>query len=301
MSSEDRLRPTQREVLDRWFPGHVVVADHSWSDQTLVVLELRTADGEHVLIKASTTPAFDHHIDREARAHRTLGARLGDGFQRLLRHDDGERLLAFGFLPGVLVEGTEWEREPAVHRAAGQLLARLHTAGDPVPSDVYAATLAEQTAAHLRRADGLAEPAALAAAAAHLLDGTPTVELVPTHGDHQPRNWLIDPSRSTDSGPEVALIDLGRFGWRPWYSDLVRLHHGVFQDRPDLRTAMLEGMGRATSPSIGAEEQEGWDLENLHQSLGTIVWATDMGLGDFAERGRSMLRRTLAQWGTAPR
>lgn len=298
MDPARQLRPAQVDLVRRWFPDHRVVADHTWPGQTSVVLELLTEDGDHVIVKASTGAAFDHHLDRELRAHRLVGRDLGTGFPVLIAADDDERILVTRHLPGHIAQGTDWEWHPGVHRAAGELLTRFQQAGPSTRAAQLGDELRERGTAGLDGARDLITPVAWSAAAA-LLEQTVsiTAALVPTHGDFQPRNWLVDPDRPDDDGtPAVALIDFGRFDLRPWYSDLVRLHHRVTPTRPDLRDALLDGMGRDTGTPVGPEDLDGWRLENLVQAISTIVWATAMGFDDFADHGRDMLVRTLDEW-----
>ncbi len=289
------LLPPQVAVLERWFPDHRVVADHTWPGQTSVVLEVATADGDRVIAKASTGPAFDHHLDRELRAHRMLGDQLGRGFPQLLCADDDARVLVTRWLPGRLAEGSEWELDPAVHRAAGALLRRFQGAAPATEAPGHGADTIALGRLHLDQATSLISASLRVRAAERLDAAEPTpARLVPTHGDFQPRNWLVDPDRPTPDGtPEVSLIDFGRFDQRPWYSDLVRLRHGAQVRRPELRAALHEGL-QLDGTRLDADES--WHLEQLVQSLSTVVWATHVGELDFAEHGRSMLERTLDAW-----
>ncbi|MFD1212912.1 phosphotransferase, partial [Arthrobacter sp. GCM10027362] len=110
-------------------------------------------------------------------------------------------------------------------------------------------------------------------------------QLYATHGDYQPRNWLVD-------GGRLAVIDYGRAGYRPWVTDLVRLEHGVFApDGGPLRAAFYAGYGRDPE-----EEPEAWLLDNLLQSLGTVVWAYEVGDAAFEDEGRRMVERVLQRW-----
>ncbi len=269
-----------------------------------MVVELCTSDGDHVIVKASTGPSLDHHLDRELRAHRLRGAELGEGFPVLLAADDDARLLATRHLPGRIAEGSEWEWHPGVHRAAGALLGRVHRAARSTADPRHDEQLRQRCRVLHAAARPIIEPTRWAEVAARLDEpdatsgpGSDPAVLVPTHGDFQPRNWLVDPERlDADGAPAVSLIDFGRFDLRPWYSDLVRLHHQVTPIRPDLRDALVEGMGRGPGDPIEPSDRPGWHLENLVQALGTVVWATDMGLDDFASHGRIMVDRTLAEW-----
>lgn len=61
------------------------------------------------------------------------------------------------------------------------------------------------------------------------------VSLTFTHGDYQPRNWLVD-------NKQTNIIDFGRADSRHWTSDFVRLHHQQFLGRPELKAAFYGGM-----------------------------------------------------------
>jgi len=290
------LRPEQRELLDGWLGPYRVLADHSWPQQTTRVLELDSPRAGHVIAKASTAAMSDHHLVRETLAFQEFGPRLGAGFSTLLHADAAAHLLVLRHLPGRLAEGSDWELAPEVHRAAGELLGHLHRAAPPQPSAEYQVTIRDKCLLLLDRGRELLSATTWSTAREHLARFRPgTVELVPTHGDFQPRNWLVDPDDRDSSGtPRTRLIDLGRAERRPWYSDLVRLHHQSFVDHPELRLAVFAGLGRAEDPPD--DELGGWHLEHLLQSVGTVVWATDIGDRDFARRGEQMLERTLREW-----
>lgn len=83
---------------------------------------------------------------------------------------------------------------------------------------------------------------------------------VPTHGDWQPRNWLI-----ADDGL-VRVIDLGRADWRPAETDLTRLSRQDF-----LRDGALE---RAFFDGYGADPRGGplWRMIDTAEAIGTIEW-----------------------------
>jgi Ser/Thr protein kinase RdoA (MazF antagonist) len=299
---ERRLPPAVQARLDSWLGSHELLADMSWPGQQTAVLELRSARAGRVVAKVSTGAAFDHHIARAVHAHEELDALLGEGFAELLHADVPAGVMVTRYLCGRLAEGSPWELDPAVFRGAGALVARVHSALPPQRSTEYQRQVRDRCVDLVRRARGLLRDELWQASADRLATVEPgATELVWTHGDVQPRNWLVDPDRREATGtPRTLLIDFGRADRRPWYSDLVRLHHQVFATRPDLRDAFLDGMGR-TAPCAGeapvsADELDGWYLEHLLQSLGTVVWATDMGLADFAQHGRSMLDRTLREW-----
>ncbi|ADX74348.1 hypothetical protein Asphe3_32400 [Pseudarthrobacter phenanthrenivorans Sphe3] len=109
------------------------------------------------------------------------------------------------------------------------------------------------------------------------------MQLVTTHGDYQPRNWLEDDG-------EVKVIDFGRADARPWVHDVVRLAHQQFLGRPALEEAFYAGLERRiTRPETGI-----WHLENLNQALGTVVWAHRIGDAAFQQSGVERVERIVA-------
>src|SRR5690606_20278602 len=82
---------------------------------------------------------------------------------------------------------------------------------------------------------------------------------VPTHGDWQPRNWLVH-------GGEVTVIDFGRFAFRPAATDLCRLAAQQWRAAPALEGAFLEGYG--TDP----RDATTWPVMMLREAIGTAAW-----------------------------
>ncbi|MCP9000695.1 aminoglycoside phosphotransferase family protein [Pseudarthrobacter sp. RMG13] len=269
----------QSRLLASWLGEFSVVQDCSWPLQDTNVLHVATPAGEGFIVKASTT---SHHIRREIAAH-------SGGFEGLrgrvpaLRHASAEAgILVTEFLPGTLVEGTPAEEDPETYRQAGALLARIHRpAGD---SSTYATALTAKTRAWMDRAHGLLPEPQLDSFERELDALRPrVVQLVATHGDYQPRNWLQD-------NGQIKVIDFGRADLRPWVHDLVRLSHQRFVDRPDLADAFHAGLGKTVAPA----ETDLWRLENLNQAIGTVVWAHQMGDTVFEQTGRTMVKRVLS-------
>ncbi|MGG5753542.1 aminoglycoside phosphotransferase family protein [Zafaria sp. Z1313] len=209
----------------------------------------------------------------------------------LLRYDADAGLLVTRYLPGRIATGTPAAGDPDAYRQAGRMLALLHCGPTSSPRDKgrYETTMLRKCRSWLDRAEGPSAgrplaPAPHLAAARKWLDGfvPAPVELVPTHGDFQPRNWIVDATGT------LGLIDFGRAELRPWYTDLVRLEHQEFLADPDLAPALFEGYGRPDGPFTPGR----W-LDHLGQSLGTVVWSHDMGDEGFEEHGRRMLARTV--------
>ncbi|PNI07059.1 aminoglycoside phosphotransferase [Arthrobacter sp. AFG7.2] len=269
----------QNLLLKSWLGPFRVVKDYSWPLQDTCVLHVITPAGGSFVVKASTT---SHHIRRE------IGALQGGlpglhGKAPVLRHGSvGAGVLVTEFLPGSSVERSPAEHDPDTYRQAGALLAKLHrpagTSGD------YARKIARQTELLIRSARGLLGGDTLARAAKELarLELRP-VQLVTTHGDYQPRNWLDDQGR-------IKVIDFGRADARPWMHDLVRLTHQQFVGQPALEEAFYSGFGKRLQRS----EASVWQLENLNQALGTVVWAHKIGDAAFERSGVQRVERTLA-------
>nr|WP_239536781.1 aminoglycoside phosphotransferase family protein [Arthrobacter roseus] len=186
------------------------------------------------------------------------------------------------YLPGEPVEGTPSESHPDTYRQAGELLRRIHRRVGA--SQDYFNALMVKTNGWLNRADELVSATQLSALRrlANSLVPRP-VELVATHGDYQPRNWI-------QHDGEVRVIDFGRAAPRPWVHDVIRLSHQQLLGQPELANAFFEGYGT----SIGEAERDIWVAENLNQAVGTVVWAHDVGDSVFEESGRSMVTRVLS-------
>ncbi|WP_148614188.1 aminoglycoside phosphotransferase family protein [Nocardioides rubriscoriae] len=279
------LTPHQRELLDRWLPGWAVVRDHSWGQVDRTVLEVRRADTSYA-VKASGPD--DSHLAREVRAHQEwLGPWRATGHAATLVGADLEaRLLVTTWLPGRLVEGTAAQGAPATYHQAGVLLAVLHGQLAVVDPDHEA----RENARALRWLD---EPHRIATDTEALLRDeiaawpTPPARLVPTHGDWQPRNWVVD-----DDGT-VRVIDLGRADLRTAASDLARLAAQDFRRDPALEAAFLEGYG--TDP----REPHAWWRQQVREAIGTAAWAHRVGDEPFEAQGHRMLRDALV--GPRPR
>lgn len=281
------LSARQREYLENAYPEAVVEADHSWPFG-ITVLEFVHSE-RRLLLKASAT---SHHLEREYRAHTRWLDSLASDVPALVEFDAGAGVLVKTFLPGRIALGAPEEHDAGSFRQAGVLLRRLHRGTAPRRAPNYEASMATKTRAWLGRASGLA-PAEHLARVADWLDGfrPRPVELVPTHGDYQPRNWLVRP------GGRIAVIDFGRAELRPWYSDLVRMEHHDFALHPELKAAFMDGYGPEPVPGAAGEgfPVPGRRLDELMQALGTLVWSRDMGDAGFEEHGRSMLIRTLSR------
>ena len=274
-----RLSSRQRDLLEAWLPGLDVRADLSWGLVATTVLEIRAADGTHGIVKAGG-PA-DHHIAREIRAHLNwLTPWTSAGLApELLHHDREAKVLVTRYLPGELVQGHPAEQEWETYRQAGRLLATLHGQLAVLDTEFHA----QQNARALAWLNGEHRiDAETAAELRTLIESwpTPPVTVVPTHGDWQARNWLIE-------GDQVRVIDFGRAALRPAATDFARMAARDFRGRADLEEAFLAGYG--TDP----REPEEWARTQLREAIGTAAWAYLVGDEAFEAQGHRMLAEAL--------
>jgi hypothetical protein len=264
----------QRARLDEWLGRWEVLADHSWPLQDTTVLHVRSASGDHIA-KMGTG------LRREIDACRRAVALLPDRAPRLEHHDARAEILVTSYLPGELVEGTPAEAAPDVYRQAGELLARLQAPAEV--SDTYAEQALAAVSRRIAEATGLVPGPQLDALRERAARCTPRpVRLYFTHGDYQPRNWVIDNGR-------VGVIDFGRGQDRSWVSDLVRLQNQQFTKHPERERAFMAGLGRM----VEGNDAELLAIESMRQGLGTVIWAHGIGDRDFEEHGRTMITRLL--------
>lgn len=254
--------------------------DYSWGTVDTKVLHVQAA-GRELIVKAAGPQ--NHHIGREITAHETVTEQLvlRGAVGGLVAESRSQNVLVLEYLDGVLVEGTEHEHSPEVHRRAGELLRLLHD-HDAKDDEQYEASATQKAIRLLDRRHRIAPDAE-----AHLryaFEGyTPAPTRVgPTHGDWQPRNWLI-------SGEEVKVIDFGRYAFRPAATDLCRLAVQQWRGRPDLEEAFIEGYG------ADVRSEPSWSVELLREAVGTAVWAHEVGDRVFEAQGHRMIAEGLTR------
>ena len=264
------------------------IADRSWPRDGSRVWELTSASGERFYLKQHQSPRFH---EREVTAYRLWTPALGTGrASRLLAADPDLRAVLITALPGHIARGPHIPEadEPEIHRQAGTLLRRLHSASPAtaVPGTGRVAARAEE---HIARAGALLsrEDAQLVRYhAAHLLQTARRLPAVPTHGDAQPKNFLWDPGSR-----QLALIDFERAEPGPAVRDLVRLEYSAWDGKSYLRDAFLDGYGRALTAD---EESTLRDLAAL-DAVSAIWWGFANHDTDTMSRGyRTLVRLRLA-------
>jgi aminoglycoside/choline kinase family phosphotransferase len=273
-----QLTDRQRALLDAWLPGATVLRDHSWGLVGTTVLEL-SHDGTRYIAKAGDDQ--DRHLARELHAHQHW-LRPWTSIERapeLVRADGEAKLLLTRYLPGSLVQGLDAERDPDVYRQAGELLARLHA--QLSIEDARFEERANTKALAWLAAPHRIEPARTARLRALVASwrASPSL-LVPTHGDWQPRNWLIDQHT-------VRVIDFGRADLRPAMTDFARLAVQQFRTDPALEAAFVAGYG--SDP----REPDAWQRNQVREAIGTAVWAYQVGDERFEQQGHRMLDDVL--------
>jgi len=273
------LSRRQRALLEQWFPGASVERNHGWGLVETIVLEMTHA-GSRFIVKAGGES--DHHIERELHAHLNW---LGPWTSRsrapiLMRGDAEAKLLVTRYLPGRLVLGSEHAHDLPTYRQAGELLALLH-AQTVVKDDEYEKRENEKSLALLNGPHRIA-PVTVERLRAEIAGWpTPAARLVPTHGDWQPRNWLIH-------NDVVSVIDFGRAAMRPALTDFARLAVQEFRSDPNLETAFLDGYG--TDP----RETDAWHRALVREAIGTAAWAYGVGLEAFEAQGHRMIAEALS-------
>lgn len=283
----ERLSRVQRELVEAWFPGLVIVADLSWGLVDTTVLRVHH-DGADLVVKASGPN--DHHLGRGLAAYGDWVPALSRSGEapHLLHADGAAHLIVLSWLPGHLVLDAPEEHDPATYAAAGHLLRRIHASGfrpddgHQLAQDAHALTWLDRP-----HRIGAAQERQVRERLGSPLPG-PHPDLVPTHGDWQPRNWMAEREGGRPGDrTTVRVIDFGRADWRPAATDLGRLAVQQLVGRPDLEAAFFEGYGEdPRRPDL-------WARIRLREAVGTAAWAFQVGDEAFEAQGLRMLKDAL--------
>ncbi|UUL76209.1 phosphotransferase [Pseudarthrobacter sp. Fe7] len=267
--------------METWLPGVRMLNDLSWDLTDTAVLEVQCRQRRYVVKAGSPS---DHHIEREIAAHQSAVHVLArqNRAPRLIRSDLLLNILVTEYLGGSLVEGSEAEYATAIYVQAGSLLRAFHDQAARTDQDFEAAATAKALA-WLYGPHRIEESAAEQAAAILGAYEPEPVTVVPTHGDWQPRNWLI-------SGSELRVIDFGRYEFRPAASDFCRLAVQQWRAVPRLETAFFAGYG--SDP----RDTKLWNVMQLREAVSTAAWAYRVGDHKFEEQGHRMLRDALGDF-----
>ncbi|MFE2322724.1 phosphotransferase [Streptomyces sp. NPDC059385] len=224
--------------------------------------------------------------DREVAAYRSWVPALGARAPRLVAVGTAARAVVVTALPGHPLHGMvlSTANEARLQKALGRLVGALHRSAPERPAAAVTAT--DKIKRHLDGArpylaDG-DEDLVLALARAYA--GLPKPTLVPTHGDLQYRNILLD------GDGEPLLFDFERSEYNTATRDMVRLSD-TWTGRPDLRSAFLDGYGRALTPT----EELRLDCETAFDAVSGIAYGTSHDDPEVTERGHRTLRRLRSQ------
>ncbi|MEV8319557.1 aminoglycoside phosphotransferase family protein [Streptomyces sp. NPDC059900] len=249
--SDKKTLPT---VLRGWVEGEIGAVEHIRDTASprgnARGWEVVRADRCRFFLKVSPHPVA---YERETFALRHAAPALGGGRAPQLRASSAHHLalLTTGVhgrpVPEIpLTPAEEYE----THRQGGLLLARLHAAGEltghrrlEAEQELY--TTAEDAGRLLDQAGGrltATEHGLVRRLAEHLRLAGP-LQLGFIHGDAQPKNLLWS--------QQAAWVGFGRARFAPVVQDFVRMACGVWDGRPDLRTAFFRGYGRELTPQEG--------------------------------------------------
>lgn len=275
------LSDAQRRFVSSHLVTPELVSDMSWGQVDTRVLHVRDGATEFVVKAAG---GGNHHIGREISAHENATAPLLriDRCSRLVAADRAANVLVTTFVPGDLVEGTSAELSADLHAQAGALLRAFHDQ-HPRLDDDYESRATDQALSRLNQDHRITLDVADRAREVLETYIPRPIVVVPTHGDWQPRNWVVDCGR-------LRVIDFGRFDYRPAATDLCRLAVQQWDEAPDLESAFLRGYG--SDP----RDPEVWRLDLLREAVGTAVWAYQVGDEAFEAQGHRMLAAAIARF-----
>ncbi|MER7468404.1 NUDIX domain-containing protein [Streptomyces sp. NPDC097981] len=264
--------------------GRIVEATEvSWVRTGSRVWRLAGPGGGTWYLKRHRGPKFH---DREVAAYRSWVPALGARAPRLVAADTAARAVVVTALPGHPLHGMVLGAgdEARVQQALGRLVGALHRSAPERPA--AAVTAADKIKRHLDGArpylaDGDED---LVLALVRTYPDLPKPTLVPTHGDLQYRNVLLD------GDGEPLLFDFERSEYNTATRDMVRLCD-TWTGRPDLRAAFLDGYGRALTPA----EELRLGCEAAFDAVSGIAYGASHDDPEVTERGHRTLRRLRAQ------
>ncbi|MFF2618788.1 phosphotransferase family protein [Kitasatospora sp. NPDC058046] len=277
------------EAIARLTGPAEVVADLSWPGTTATVRLLRRPSGQHLVLKANSSPDC---FTRELHALRTWTPALGTAAPQLVDADEDARVLLMTALPGSRLDlaTLTTAQEQDAYRQTGHLLRRLHEAGPPQTITDFG----RRRAAYLRaRLTGPTHPLTtaeldFALAAIDQLETLPEQKALPSHLDLTARNLLAD----TDERGRVriAVIDFETSRYEAAGRDFLRITQRTLRTRSDLAAAFYTGYGRRPTE----EEQCLMRWCGIGDAAAIAVSAAASGHLDFSREGHTALRSAMA-------
>ncbi|WP_431984850.1 phosphotransferase [Streptomyces qinglanensis] len=300
LSGQDRLRlvPATEDPTDASRPearvrrfaeqavGRIARwTDTSWARESSRVRRAHGAAGGTWYVKVHLDDRFH---DREVAALRTWVPHLGGAAPKLVAADTQLRAVVVTAVPGRPPHGAALsprEQWRLFHRI-GALASAIHRSAPAQPAVSDQGAALEKVERHLHRArphlaSGDKE---FLRALVRRAQSLPGLARVPTHGDFQLRNLLLDGDGS------LAVIDFERSEPGPAIRDIVRLCD-TWAGRPDLYDAFFAGYGRRLTPA----EEERLTVDSALDAVSGIQYGAAHGDPEVLERGLRTLARLRAQ------
>ncbi|WP_244330208.1 phosphotransferase enzyme family protein [Streptomyces prasinus] len=202
--------------------------------------------------------------------------------------DSALRAVVITAVPGQPLHGLAHPPEQQQHlfHQIGALAAAIHrSAAGPFPTAEGVPALAK-VERHLEAARPYLNPGdeKFIRSTVARAEGVPPLDRVPTHGDFQLRNLLLDQDGS------LAVIDFERSEPGPAIRDLVRLAD-AWATQPRLCDAFMAGYGRELTPA----EEERFVIDSALDALSGIQYGTTHSDAETQDRGHRTLARLRAQ------
>lgn len=295
------LREALRAFATRELGPIAAIEDRSRSAGRMsLVWHIERADGRQYYLKRHEERRL---FDRERYALNEWVPQLPEGARQMAVPmvavaDDLDAML-FEAAPGEIVEDatlTEVERD-AVYQMAGAFASALHQlpCEGSGPSTTYGTEMVERFSPWLDdpAVSFPAEIRSWAIEAMHAGGVLDRVELVPTHMDYSPRNWLI---HRDDGALWLHIIDWERARPAPWVEDAQRMVEDHWQRDPAARRAFFLGYGREPTE---VEQQQLRAITIANSAIGAIGWGTQRGDWPFVKQGWGILERLRSEEGLA--
>lgn len=254
--------------------------DASWDRDSSRVWRAEGAQTGVWYVKIHQNTRFHH---REVDAYRSWVPSLGTAAPTLVTADSALRAVVITAVPGRPLHGLYHPPEQQLHlfHQIGALAAAIHRSAAPLPAKEGVPALAK-VERHLDAARPYLRPGDeefIHQIVARAKD-VPPLGRVPTHGDFQLRNLLLD-----DHG-SLAVIDFERSEPGPAIRDLVRLSD-AWATQPLLHDAFMSGYGRALTPA----EEERIVVDSTLDAVSGIQYGATHADAETQQRGHRTLAR----------
>ncbi|MHA5048864.1 phosphotransferase enzyme family protein [Streptomyces sp. SD15] len=285
-SAHPNVPPEEVRRLAERAVGRIATwTDSSWDRESSRVWRAHGTGGGTWYIKIHQNKRFHH---REVDAYRSWVPRLEAAVPTLVTADSALLAVVITAVPGRPLHGLVHPPEQRRHlfHQIGALAAAIHrSAAMPFPAVEGVPALAKAER-HLEGAHPYLNPGdeefirSIVARA----EAVPPLDRVPTHGDFQLRNLLLDENGG------LAVIDFERSEPGPAIRDLVRLSN-AWATQPRLHDAFMSGYGRDLTPA----EEERFVIDSTLDALSGIQYGATHADAETQERGHRTLARLRTQ------